>query len=99
MPNLTRMVEVAVPQINTPEDLKVFAKEHGLRPDWHEPDEQGINAYVYGDDLDNAFGAGYVSEVEGYDGELNVVFTKNGERIAVVNLANVLAWATRAVVD
>lgn len=88
-------VETEVPKINNPEDLAKFATERGLRNDWHEPDEQGIDAYVYGESLDNAMGSGWMPEpYMSYEGELNVVLVANttGEPLAVVNLATLLSW-------
>jgi len=38
------------------EGLKRFHDKHGLRPDWHEPDEQDVYAEVVGSQLDNAMG-------------------------------------------
>jgi hypothetical protein len=43
--------------IDTKEELRAFAGRWGLRKDWHEPDEQGVEARVIGTELDNAFGA------------------------------------------
>jgi hypothetical protein len=41
--------------IRSREELAEFAREHGLRPDWHEPDEQGVHAHiVVGLSFDNA---------------------------------------------
>lgn len=41
-------------QINTREELKRLAKDLGVRDDWHEPDEQGLRALVFGKNFDNA---------------------------------------------
>lgn len=35
--------------------LRAFQVRHGMRPDWHEPDEQDVTAEVIGDHLDNAY--------------------------------------------
>jgi hypothetical protein len=43
--------------IDSREELAEFAKRHGLRANWHEPDEQGVSARVVGTNLDNAFGS------------------------------------------
>lgn len=80
-----------------------FARSHGLRPDWHEPDEQGVGARVIGTHLDNAHGdmAGRMVSKDGVDfSEFNVVLTvENDEGVpedaAVVNLASLLAIAAR----
>jgi len=86
-------------RINEPAELEQFRAGYRLRRDWHEPDEQGINAYVIGNHLDNAMGP----TVERGFGELNVVFGVEFEPdttgrtftpVAVVNLATLLSWAT-----
>lgn len=90
-------------------DLEAFANRHGLRPDWHEPDEQGVTARVAGITLDNAFGArGHDIEADFGDAsrfsdlweghELRVVLRVEGqdggtEEEAVINLASLLGWA------
>lgn len=40
-------------RIHTKAELKQLAQELGVRPDWHEPDEQGLDAFVYGGSFDN----------------------------------------------
>jgi hypothetical protein len=94
MGHATRSRVEAIPQINTRAELVEFYHKYGLRPDWHEPDDQGIDAIIYGSRLDNAFGAGWIPDVLGVDGEYNVILTHDGQRVAVLNLANLLAWAT-----
>jgi len=79
-------------QFHDPENLAVWAEDHGLRRDWHEPDESGVGARVIGDHLDNAFGSGLTQE-NGFQ-EYVVVLTVNGRDSARINLANLLAWAT-----
>lgn len=93
--------------IHTREDLRKFAVKHGLRPDWHEPDEQDVSAKVVGTILDNAFGARGHDKVDvvrsympptsysdAWDGhEIRVVLKGEGET-AIVNLATLLAWAS-----
>ena len=84
--------------------LSEFAQKHGLRPDWHEPDEQGVGARVIGTHLDNAFGAmaGRRVGMDGHDfTEFNVVLTVEDDDgvpqdAAVVNLASLLAIAAVA---
>ena len=91
-------------RINEPAELEQFRAGYRLRRDWHEPDEQGINAYVIGNHLDNAMGP----TVERGFGELNVVLVHEQSSdasfdratflpIAVVNLATLLSWATDGV--
>lgn len=88
-------------RINSPVELEDFRRAYGLRPDWHEPDNNGVTAYVVGDHLDNAMGP----TVERGFGELNVVLASEQSSgtsfehatflpIAVVNLATLLSWAT-----
>jgi hypothetical protein len=96
MGHATRSIQEAVPPINNPEDLAKFASDHNLRPDWHEPDEQGVEALWYGERLDNAMGAGWMPDTNVTEGEVNVILLVNGKREAVVNLADLLAWAAQA---
>lgn len=74
---------MTIESIHSPGELIKFAKKHGLRSDWHEPDEQGITAKVIGSSLDNA-GVGH---------ELQVVLKKDGKPVLQVNLATLLSWA------
>ncbi len=92
-------------QINTPQDLHLFARQHALRPDWHEPDESDIDARIIGTHLDNATGPTMRNEGSEY-GEFNVVLVQrgwgdDGERLpdrdlAVINLATLLSWAAES---
>lgn len=79
-------------RINNIAELARWANDHGLRPDWHEPDEQGVSARVVGDHLDNAMGAAAAAAEN--VGELNIVLTVYGKDAAVVNLATLLSWAS-----
>lgn len=94
-------------RISTIGQLVDFANEHGLREDWHEPDEQGIDARIIGTHLDNAFGSTESAYVDnGYDySEFNVILFRrewdeeggeyiNAENLAVVNLATLFAFAS-----
>lgn len=84
--------------------ISEFAQEHGLRPDWHEPDERGVGARIIGTHLDNAFGAmaGRHVSFDGHDfSEFNVILTVEDDEgvprdAAVVNLASLLAIAAAA---
>lgn len=53
-------------RIHTKAELKALAKDLGVRPDWHEPDEQGLAAFGYGLNFDNAghWGLEYLSRRE-----------------------------------
>ena len=86
-------------RINTKEELQRFANDHGLRYDWHEPDEQDISAEVFGRSFDNAGFWGMNRDVTDYIKEMYVVLFKvdQGERIPVaeVNLATLFSFACR----
>lgn len=53
-------------RIHNKSDLQKLAKELGVRPDWHEPDEQGLRAIVFGKNFDNAghWGIEHLADVE-----------------------------------
>ena len=78
-------------------ELRKFAKKHGLREDWHEPDEQEVSARVVGTHLDNAFGESIGSKgvLEGFQ-EIVVIVEREhgvgGQRI-LINLSTLLAIA------
>lgn len=80
----------SIPVIMDREAFRAFKREYGLRDDWHEPDEQGIDAKVMGAHFDNS---GF-PEIE-----MQVLFIKRengGESwVARVNLANLCAWASQ----
>ena len=95
-------------RINSAKELNELAKELRVRPDWHEPDEQEVNARIIGSHLDNAMGADPDADekVDVYHdpdgsvrtlhwGEYNIVITKKGKDVAVVNLAELLSWSSR----
>lgn len=91
-------------RIHTQAELREVAASLGVRGDWHEPDEQGVNADVHGDHLDNAMGPQL--DEDDSCGELNVVIYKDVEgepgssdAVAVVNLATLLAFACDAHVE
>lgn len=75
--------------------LKEFTED--CREDMHEPDEQGIEAVVIGDHLDNAFGEqiGEVGIERGYH-EFVVVLWKNHTEKMRINLATLIALARKA---
>lgn len=75
-------------QEETRQDLLKFTNASGPRLDWHEPDEQDIEAEVTGDHLDNAMG-------DDPDSSEYVVTLVNGSGDKIyVNLATLLAIAT-----
>ena len=71
-----------------------FAKTHCVRKDWHEPDEQNVEALVVGCHLDNAFGDHIHSPRE--DIQEYVVVLNGPHGRATINLATLLAVAARA---
>lgn len=81
--------------IHTPEDMAKLAHDLRVRPDWHEPDEQDVGARIIGTHLDNAMGSTTRPiGIENEAGEFNVIITRRGEDVAVINLAHLLAWAS-----
>ena len=88
-------------------EFVAWARAQGLRPDWHEPDEQDITARVEGTSMsfDNA---GFWPTAWGarINTELHVIFSRivedrrghsrRGEDLACVNLATLCAWASNA---
>lgn len=91
--------------LTDPAQLAAFADVHDLRADWHEPDEQGIVARVVGSRLDNAFGPRSAPGMPLVDAEVDgvselrvvlehVVYEHQHECRVVVNLADLLSWAT-----
>jgi hypothetical protein len=92
--------------IRTRAELRELARELGVRPDWHEPDEQSLTARVHGTSFDNAMGIGdwYGAGRDGVpQAELHVILYRvpswsdfggtEPEPLAVVNLATLFAWA------
>lgn len=89
-----------IKRINTRAELQELARELGVRPDWHEPDERGVNALVSGHMLDNAgfWGMEGVGTLPSAYQELWVTITVQTEGVsprpvAEVNLAMLLAWS------
>ena len=76
--------------------LRKFASNHGLRSDWHEPDEQGVTARVVGDHLDNAYGNEIRATAveQGFQEFVVVLEQENGDCLKI-NLATLLALAAR----
>lgn len=85
--------------INSQAALRALARELRVRHDWHEPDEQDLEAVCFGDDFDNAgfWGRDFREElivkkfrlVE----EMNVMLVHRGKPIAEINLASLFAMA------
>lgn len=84
-------------QIYSRAQLVELAEDLGVRPDWHEPDEQEVTATTHGVSFDNAglWGKEYRSSFDGQEfTEQYVILYKNGSPAASVNLATLFAWAT-----
>ena len=80
-------------RIRTRDELVRVADELGVAVDWHEPDEQGVGARVFGTHLDNAGFWGEASTMFREREEYYMILYKDGEPVAAVNLATLLAWA------
>lgn len=82
-------------RIGNARELRKLADKLGVRKDWHEPGEQELTARIEGESFDNT-GIWPPSEVRtpGWSGELCVILSRDGEDIAVVNLADLLAMAS-----
>lgn len=84
-------------RINERRQLVALAKRLGVRRDWHEPDEQEVTAKFHGDDFDNAgfwgtYKGGLHTFGEGRQ-EMWIELFKDGEPVAEINLATLLAIA------
>ncbi len=67
-----------------------FAEDTKVRDNWHEPDEQEVEAFITGMHLDNAMGVQFSAA-----GELTVHVTKRKSLSVDFNLADLLADYTR----
>lgn len=85
---------------DTRAQLQHLAHTLGVRRNWHEPDEQEVTAAVHGTDLDNAGFWGHdghgklVTYGDPPRQELWVELFRDGEPVAEINLATLLAFAT-----
>lgn len=86
--------------IHNRDELVALANVLGVRPDWHEPDEQEVTAECRGKSFDNAGFYGMEREAEmlsrGSDlaVEQYVRLFQDGQPVADVPLATLFAWAT-----
>lgn len=92
--------EHGVYHIRSRDELRILMKELGLRWDWHEPDEQRVEAIVFGNDFDNAGFWGRRFRGQREDGymtaiteEMNVLLVKDDKPVAEINLATLFSWA------
>lgn len=88
-----------VVRIHDLNQLKEVAAVLGVRPDWHEPDEQEVTAHVGGHCFDNA---GFWPEAtcsqdlrDAKATEMYVELRKEGLPLAIINLATLFAMACR----
>jgi hypothetical protein len=85
-----------IPRINSQSELAELAVQFGTRPDWHEPDEQGLTAHVFGFSFDNAGSWGQAAQhMTEASRELWVRLYKDNVPVADVNLATLFSWAAR----
>lgn len=90
--------------ITTRVELVALARGLGVRPDWHEPDEQGVSARVFGQGFDNAMPPGlWMGNIEQgqepHAEQYVVLYEQAAEEfeptaVAAINLATLFAWAT-----
>lgn len=88
-------------------ELVELAAELGVRPDWHEPNEQDLTAVVFGQSFDNAgfWPKSVAPGLEDVAQEMHVVLYRtewddtgnisSRDPIATVNLATLFAWAAQ----
>jgi len=86
-------------RINFADQLRRLARELGVRDNWHEPDEQGVDVVVRGGNFDNAgfWGRNKDGSLDTFgDGqqEIWVELFKDGKPVAEINLATLFAMAT-----
>lgn len=86
-------------RINTREQLIQLRDALGVRLDWHEPDEQGVSVCIEGREFDNACGAELPGDPS-FDREhgpieMQAYVYQNDDLVAVVNLADLFAFATQ----
>jgi hypothetical protein len=90
--------------IRTKAELKALAKELKVRKSWHEPDEQGVEARVFGECFDNAGFYGTRTLARHFkdndifnetirDLEMWVTLYQDGAAVAEINLAILFAFA------
>jgi len=66
-------------------DLKKLVKALGVRPDWHEPDEQGVTIKFVNGSFDNACHS---------DDEAHIIVYQDKVEKARINVASLLGWAS-----
>ena len=90
-----------IEMLHSTDELAALAQRLGLRPDWHEPDEQNVSVRMVGAGFDNAMGPEFLKgrteqELKDPMFELSVIIEHDGKPVAAVNLATLLAWGAAA---
>ena len=98
-PDCGRQLRPDVIRIDHLDQLQEVAALLGVRPDWHEPDEQEVTATFDGHCFDNA---GFWPRSEQSEGirehnssEMCILLHKEGRLVAMINLATLFAIACR----
>lgn len=106
-PDCGEQLQIDPVRIHTFAQLTEVAAKLGVRPDWHEPDEQQVTARVLGHSFDNAGTWPYDPKMPwdrctgslDSDGlEMYVELLQAGKVVAQVNLATLFALACRSYV-
>jgi hypothetical protein len=82
-------------RITRQSELAALAAKLGVRPDWHEPDEQKLTAEVKGESFDNAGTWPESPDIPPVILETHVILSQDDQPVAAVNLADLFAWAAR----
>lgn len=82
--------------IHTRDEFIALSRELGVSGDWHEPDEQEVDAITRGHSFDNAgfWPQDPARQIPTEILERHVIFIKDGKPVAAVNLATLCAWAS-----
>lgn len=101
-PECGRRLQPEIVRIDNIRQLQEVARTLGVRPDWHEPDEQEVTAKVFGQSFDNAGFWPYdpsqpddrcQGSLDSECLEMYVQLYQAGRPVAVINLATLLAMA------
>lgn len=84
-------------RITSKAELQALARELKVRPDWHEPDEQEVDADVHGCHLDNAGSWGAETLGQRPYQEYWIEIIQDETPAAEVNLADLLAFACQGI--
>lgn len=84
---------MTIQRLDSVQSVQEFARHYGLRPDWHEPDEQDLTARTFGQSFDNAGFWGLERDVPDSYKEIYVVLYHMGRPVAEANIATLFAMA------